>query len=390
LRNALAQVPVQAFCATGAYRLLHLILPSLWGARHLTTRSAGGVPMQPKCEADDIALISFTSGTTGAPKAIPRTHRFLMAQRAAVAPLLDSMAEEVDLVAFPVFVLLNLAVGRTSVLPDWPMRRAASVTAEALNALIARHSCTRALLPPALCETLAEQQIPPCLRRVFTGGGPVFPDIVDKLVRAGAGLSVVSVYGSTEAEPIANVAANDVTRDDIARMQAGAGLLAGSPVPGITLRIEDEEIWVAGGHVVEGYLDPARDVETKRRIDGIVWHRTGDAGRLEEDGRLWLLGRSGAQVRTAQGTAYPFSVETAARLWPGVRRAALVSDNGCAVLAVEGDVRQLPEWRTRAAQMGVEDLRHIPKIPMDKRHRSKVDQAQLAGRLRTDRNSTDI
>lgn len=315
LRSALAQVPVQAFCATGAYRLLHLILPALWGKRHLTTRTGRGPTPKPTCAATDIALISFTSGTTGAPKAIPRSHRFLMAQRAAVAPLLDSDRAEIDLVAFPVFVLLNLAAGRTSVLPDWPMRNAGRVTADALHGLIARHRCSRALLPPALCETLGEKPTPGCLHSVFTGGGPVFPDIVERLTRSGSGLSVVSVYGSTEAEPIAEVQARDVTPDDITRMQAGAGLLAGPPVPGIALRIEDGEIWVSGDHVVAGYLDPARDVETKRHIDGVTWHRTGDAGRLEPDGRLWLLGRHGAQVKTALGTQWACARPSSRSRW---------------------------------------------------------------------------
>jgi acyl-coenzyme A synthetase/AMP-(fatty) acid ligase len=72
----------------------------------------------PLPDAGDLALISFTSGTSGAPKAIPRSHGFLAAQHRAIAPMLDSSAAEVDLVAFPVFVLINIASGRTSVLPN--------------------------------------------------------------------------------------------------------------------------------------------------------------------------------------------------------------------------------------------------------------------------------
>ncbi|MHA6325345.1 AMP-binding protein [Roseivivax sp. CAU 1753] len=384
LHHALRAVPVQAFCAAGVYRLLHLALPGLWRARHLTPVAAGGGRtgaqggFASSCQPGDIALISFTSGTTGAPKAIPRSHRFLMAQRAAVAPLLASDDNTVDLVGFPVFVLLNLAAGRTSVLPDWPLRRADRVTTAGLHRLIARHGVTRALLPPALCETLAEKPLPPGLHTVFTGGGPVFPDMVRKLTDAAPDLRVVSVYGSTEAEPIAEIEASAIAPPDRASMAAGAGLLAYRPARGVSLRIENGEIWVAGDHVVQGYLDPARDAENKRRIDGVIWHRTGDAGRLDDAGRLWLLGRHGAAVETPRGTLYPFCIETAARMWPGVRRAALAQVDATPVLAIEGDESHSADWQRRASEQGIDRVIRVARMPMDRRHRSKVDQARLA------------
>lgn len=378
LRHALRSVPVQAFCAAGAYRLLHLALPGLWSARHLTPRIGSGAGPAPLCQPPDIALISFTSGTSGAPKAIPRSHRFLMAQRAAVAPLLDSQRDEVDLVAFPVFVLLNLAAGRTSILPDWPLARAGDVTADALHDLTLRHKATRLLLPPALCETLAQKPLPVSVHTVFTGGGPVFPDMVRNLTHTAPYLRVVSVYGSTEAEPIAEIEASAITEADRAKMEAGYGLLAGYPAAGVQVRIEDNEIWVAGAHVVQRYLDPARDTETKRRIGDVIWHRTGDAGRLDDDGRLWLLGRWGAQIETAHGTLYPFCVETAARLWPGVKSAALANLGGRPILAIDGDKHQIAIWQTRAASVGIERVEWVSEIPKDKRHRSKVDQTRLS------------
>ncbi|WP_099827916.1 AMP-binding protein [Oceaniglobus indicus] len=383
LRDALRAAPVSAFCASGPYRLLRAVMPGLWGTRMLTP--ADGIPndvVAPVCTADDVALISFTSGSTGTPKAIARSHRFLMAQRRAVAPLLHSDHDEIDLVAFPVFVLVNLGAGRTSVLPDWPMRKPGRATPAALSALIERHGVTRALLPPALCERLAETAPPAHLATLFTGGGPIFPDLVARLRAVAPDLRIVSVYGSTEAEPIAEIDAADTTDADRAAMARGHGLLAGHPAPGITIRIEDDEILVAGDHVVSGYLDPARDVETKRRIDGTLWHRTGDAGRLDEDGRLWLLGRIGGRIKTAKGALYPFSVETAARSWPGVRHAALAQVDGKAVLAIEGVATSTAGWTDRAAALGIDRVAPVARIPMDRRHRSKVDHGALARLLR--------
>lgn len=383
LRAALRAAPVQAFCASGPYRLLRLILPGLWGARLLTPADAVQTDsIEPLCRPDDIALISFTSGSTGAPKAIPRSHAFLMAQRDAVAPLLHSDAPQIDLVAFPVFVLVNLAAGRTSLLPDWPLDKAQTVTPAALSQLVTRHDATRALLPPALCETLAAAPPPSTLTTLFTGGGPVFPDLVARLQSTMPDLRIVSVYGSTEAEPIAEIDAAEVTDTDRAAMAAGQGLLAGPPTPGLRVHIKDDEILVSGAHVVPGYLDPRRDAETKCTIDGTLWHRTGDAGWIDGSGRLWLLGRIGGRI-TIDGTPrYPFSIETAARAWPGVRHAALAQVDGASLLAIEGDETHVGQWATRSRALGVPRVVPVAAIPMDRRHGSKVDHAALLRLLR--------
>lgn len=367
----------QAFAAAGPYRLLKL-LPPLWPLPMAVpgdeTRGPPRVPLLP----DDPALISFTSGSTGAPKAILRTHAFLLAQHRAVLDLLGEDPGPRDLVAFPVFALVNLAVGRTTVLPDWRQNRQHRVTGERLSAWIETHSATRLLLPPALCEALSEHGVPSSVTHVFTGGGPVFPDVVDRLARPG--LAVTCVYGSTEAEPIAHLRAVDISDADRAAMRDGAGLLAGDPVPQVRLRIVDDEVQVAGGHVNRGYLDPARDAETKVAEGDTVWHRTGDAGRLDDAGRLWLLGRTSAAVRRDGRTIWPFAVETAARSWPGLRRAALAEAGGRLLLAVEGDTAHMADWRARAGVLGLDEVRAI-EIPLDRRHRSKVDYPALRRRL---------
>ena len=97
----------------------------------ITLRTTAGTlaPAEPCVLGDgDIALISFTSGTTGTPKAIPRSHGFLMAQHRAISPLLHSETPERDLVTFPVFTLINIANGQTSVLPNWKMSKLAKLS----------------------------------------------------------------------------------------------------------------------------------------------------------------------------------------------------------------------------------------------------------------------
>src|SRR5262249_31713763 len=133
-------------------------------------------------------------------------------------------------------------------------------------------------------------------------------------------------------------------------------------------------IVVTGRHVNKGYLDPAHDPSTKLPLDGAVWHRTGDAGRLDDQGRLWLLGRTEARVHGL----HPFGVENAARFWPGVRPAAVIGIRDRAVLAIEGEGDRLGLWQSKASGIGNMRVVHLPKIPLDKRHRSKVDYRALA------------
>ncbi len=373
---ALAAAQPRAVLLGGHYRLLPFIFPAMWRVPlRLALTGACDAPPVVDLPDDAPALISFTTGSTGVPKGIVRSHGFMRAQEAAVAPLIGTGgAPSIDLVGFPVFVVANLGQGVTSVLPDWPPRRLNRATGMGIAALIARHGVQRLLLSPALVERLAAVGVPAQVEAIFTGGGPVFPQVLRRLAADRPDCRVVAVYGSTEAEPIAEISLADISTEDFAMMEAGGGLLAGHPIDGLKLRLVDHEIQVAGAHVVEGYLDPARDGETKLRdTDGTLWHRTGDAGQLDGAGRLWLLGRHTGRV----AGRWPFVVEVAARMWPGVKAAALVELRGEAVLAIAGDIRELARWRTAAAGLGIARMCSLPTIPVDPRHGAKIDIAKL-------------
>jgi acyl-CoA synthetase (AMP-forming)/AMP-acid ligase II len=379
LRHAVDATQPKAFLADGWFRALRFAWPALWRVPMLSPADAapGGDPIE-SVSADHPALISFTSGSTGRPKTIVRSHGFLARQNACVAALLAPRREdETDLVAFPVFVLANLGLGVTSVLPNWNLRRHDAADAASIARHADAHRVTRALVPPSICETLARGPAPR-LDAIFTGGGPVFPDLLERLNARMPHTDVVAVYGSTEAEPIAHQHVRDIGADDWRAMRGGAGLLAGTPVPEIQLQLIDDEIVVTGDHVNKGYLDRADDRATKLAIDGTVWHRTGDAGRLDTAGRLWLLGRLDGRA----GDLFPFGVEAAARFWPDVRQAALIAIDGEAVLAIEGDTASRDHWQQQADRLGALRVVPVKSMPLDRRHRSKIDYARLRQVLR--------
>jgi len=387
LRHA-ASIRIDAWLAPPLWRAVGLLFPELRRIPRGVSPPAAGGPCETYAEADRLAaitaaasavpdeapgLIFFTSGSTGKPKAIVYTHTFIKDQGHGLEPLFRPNSGEVDLVAFPLFVCECLDLGSTNVLPNWDLRKPREADLDAILRYARAEGVTRLLLQPALCERLVDKPIPPSVRAILTGGGPVYPDLLRRL--ADKVPVVHSIYGSTEAEPIAHITAAEITSADWDAMDGGGGILTGRPVAQLRLRIVDDEIQVTGPNVNKGYLDPAQDVTTKQTDSaGVIWHRTGDAGWIDAQGRLWLLGRLEGRV----GRLFPFGVEAVARCWPQVRSAALCAGpQGRPVLALTGEAASLEDWRRRARDLGIDDVVLLDDMPLDRRHASKVEYVRL-------------
>lgn len=417
--------PPKAFIGTVKAHLLRFLVPSL---RAIPNKFSIGIPLPgairlsldttpsesvtvADVEDSAAALVSFTSGSTGSPKAAVRSHGFLLAQHRAISNNHCAVAGTKNLPLFPVFVLSNLASGVTSILADVDLRRPDRIDVAALIQAIGRYQPHSLGAPPVVLSRVIEY----CNQHrlylsqkltVYSGGAPVFPALLNDFKRIAPNAQLVSVYGSTEAEPIALSAYEDNGSGSNASSDRSKGLLAGMPVPEISLRIikdstkdvkstmstgafeeiclrSDEigEIVVSGEHVLQTYLNGNGDAENKIRVDGRVWHRTGDAGSLDSDGRLWLAGRCQARLEDDRGISYPLGVEAAALEVGYVERAALVTLQGDRVLLVackrvyQNLVEQ--EIRTRLVGAGIDVLRFMSSLPVDHRHNGKIDYARL-------------
>jgi len=417
--------PLKAFFGSPKAHLLRLSIPALrriplafcprWfpGTQRVTLDATGPeesgiVPV----EDSRPALITFTSGSTGQPKAAARSHGFLAAQHRALAASLGLSAGGTDLTTLPIFVLANLASGVTSVLPDADMRAPGKIDARPVLAQISRHRVKTLGASPALVARLVAEcsragRTVAELEHIFMGGAPVFPGDLRQARKAFPRAEITAVYGSTEAEPMAEVSLSAISDGDFLAMERGGGLLAGAPVPSLSLQVVEEqwgtpiarldlaefnamclpidevgEIVVSGEHVLPGYLYGAGDSETKFDVGAARWHRTGDLGRFDRSGRLWLLGRAAAKIHDARGILYPFAVECAAQQISGVSRAALMQVGGRRVLAVESSrAGAQDELLRNLAWAELDEIRVLRSIPMDKRHNAKVDYGALAGIL---------
>ena len=387
------------------------------GALHLSLRAKGPEYANvATTEASDPAIVTFTSGSTGAPKGAVRTHGFLLAQHRALKSSLHHRAGAMDLTTLPVFVLANLASGITSVIPNADMRRPGRIAPRPVIRQLQRLPISTMAASPAFVLRLAAE----CRRHetriaglahVFMGGAPVFPEDMHEARAAFPEAEIRAIYGSTEAEPMAEVSLASFASADFDAIAKGRGLLAGKPVDSITLRIladqwgtpiaplngdkfralclasdETGEIVVSGEHVLQGYLHGIGDAENKFRVDETIWHRTGDLGRLDGQGRLWLMGRASAAIRDERGIIYPFAVECAARQISGVRRAAILAVEGKRIMAVETASRGAAESvREKLAWASVDEIRLIRAMPTDKRHNAKIDYVELQRMLSRNR-----
>ena len=324
------------------------------------------------------AVVSFSSGNTGRSKAITRTHGTLLAQHRALAAAMPLEEGDINLPGFPLATLHNLCCGTASIIPPADLRAMADADPAEIAELLARHAVTSLSGAPSYIGDLARHLVRrgtsiPSIRRLVVGGGPVGRALCADIRRAFPEAEAHVVYGATEAEPITSVTIDEVMAD-----RDREGFLVGLPVA-------DTEVCLLTATGSRGTVGEVA-VRGAQVASGETWHRTGDVGRFDALGRLWLLGRIDTDVSHHGFMIQPYVVEADALAIAGVRAAALIAHSHAASgeLVVEPDIGAddgalLRELRGMLAERGLPELgvRVVDRMPMDARHASKVARADL-------------
>ncbi len=366
---------------------------------------------------DAPAMLTFTSGSTGAAKGLLRSHGLLLTTQDILLRHLDLRPGSVNLATMPALVMANLGRGVTSLIPEGDLRRPATLDPAHLADCISRWEADSMLASPAVVDHVAAYcrrngKSLESLRSVFIGGAPVFVPLMEQAARIAPQAQIAALYGSTEAEPIAMIRLDEIDDSDRAAIAQGGGLPAGRHVGEIALAIVKDlwgrplgclstddfaaiaippgdigEIVVSGPHVSVGYLGGRGDNETKFRVNDTIWHRTGDSGRFDPRGRLWLTGRCHARIDTKERAIYPLMVEAALAEDTRIARTAYISHHGQRLLVVElrssADNFELETLARALPWAGIEKTLRLQHIPVDRRHEAKTDYPALLLRLDT-------
>ncbi|MFE9828873.1 AMP-binding protein [Streptomyces halstedii] len=389
--------------------------PLLAPGRRLVTRGPGGgapAPLPREPGGDELAVIAFTSGSTGRPKGAEYRYATLAGQLDALTALLDPRPDDVLLAGFLPVAMLGPLLGLTTLAPAVNHLAPARTPAKALVEPILEHGVTQILASPAVLTLIAGHCARhgialPSVRRILSFGAPLRLHLAEALRQAVPDATeILSVYGATECLPVSAIDDHGLRATRVRPPAGQTGTCLGPPLPGVHPLILDAdatglgEIAVTGPTVSPAYHGrPDADAATKSVTGRGVLHRTGDLGRLDDQGRLWFLGRKAHLVTGAGSALTTEDVETAADTAPGVLRTALVGVGpaGCQrpVLCVEPMPAASPAAAlaaVRAALEGhpeghrVDALLPHPGFPTDPRHNSKIDRPRLAawaaGRLR--------
>jgi long-chain acyl-CoA synthetase len=286
-------------------------------------------PLVPR-EVSDLAVLMFTSGTAGAPKAAMLTHGNLLANMEQVqnVPELARHRDDTTFGVLPMFhifglnVVLNpaLAVGAKVVLAE---RFDPSSAVESIQT----HGITALTGPPTMWAVLAQTADIPSdaftsLRFAVSGASKLPLDVAQRMFDR-FGLEVHEGYGLTETSPVVAYA-------------VGTGAPAGSigrPLPGVEMRLVDAEghdtlvgdageIWVRGPNVFPGYWD---DLDaTAAVLDDDGWLHTGDMAVINDDGYLFIVDRAKDLIIVSGFNVFPAEVEEVLLEHPAVAEAAVV------------------------------------------------------------------
>lgn len=365
----------------------------------------------------DMAAVLFTSGSTGYPKGAVYTYEDFNAQIDALRSTFHIEPGEVDIPLLPVFSLYNPALGMTTIVPEMNPAKPSQLDPKKIIEAIQTNGVTNSFGSPRLWTKLVDyceknDYTLPTVKRIFLAGAPVHPLLLKRIQAILPNGSAFTPYGATEALPIAYISAKEVLNETYQLTLQGKGTCVGHPIDGVKIRIipvmdevlnelpeelpcgEIGEIAVYAPYISKSYLnDLSATAKAKVNHEGKIWHRMGDLGYKDEQGRLWFCGRKAERVVCEKQTFYTDCCEAVFNAHEAVFRSALIAykSEGKIVPAIVVETKSklsknektelLKALRdlatTTKITMPIQHFAFYDKFPVDVRHNAKIHRLTL-------------
>ncbi|MFL5785935.1 MAG: fatty acid CoA ligase family protein [Bacteriovoracaceae bacterium] len=361
---------------------------------------------------EDFSAILFTSGGTGIPKGVEYTHGILNAQTEILQKLFSLTPNDTDLPGFPLFALFTLAMGMTSVIPDMDPTKPAQCDPAKLVKNILTHQVTFCAGSPAIWERVGQYCVKNniqlgSVKYIVMFGAPVRAEIHQLFRKVLPKGDTYTPYGATECLPVSLISGKEVLNKTAALTDRGAGVCIGHAVPNAEIKIINisdipetslselspgtpGEIVVKGPMATPSYFElPEETRKAKIHSDGKLWHRMGDIGYIDQEKRLWFLGRKAHRVPIKEQTLWPIEIEAIFNQHAEVKRSALVRFNDTPGLVIErrdGNMNMSPRFFSELLELGkshersqlIRDFWLSSALPVDIRHNIKIDRTKLS------------
>lgn len=334
---------------------------------------------EPVDEKEDF-LVTYTSGTLSAPKGVLHSYKSISNSLTHLAELLHTNADEVIATHLPHYFLLGINAGIRVHLWDNQMRAATKIE------FIRKRNITTLFGPPSDFMPLIHflnasgTHFPPCLKNIYLGSAPIYTSFLSMLVPVAEHVKITCLYGMTENLMVTVQDGREkLNRDD-------EGDLVGLPFPNVKIDIkEDGEICVDSDQLFSGYWQMKKTTP--------VFY-TGDIGKLDDEGRLILLGRKKDMIIRGNFNIYPGLYEPTISKINGINEVVMIGIFNAAkadediVLVIDGEkglnsqhiMKQLVGGKFSIDSVALPDRIVFMKIPHSGRQH-KVDRKLLATML---------
>lgn len=437
MSKALEKIRIEVFIGEPKAHLLRVLFPALFKSvfcylstsktMMLPSKNLGSVlanDWKPSKSAialpSDNAAIFFTSGSTGPAKAVLYKNSMLHAQIKILRDHFGYEEGEIDCCTFPLTSLLVMCLGLTIVFADMNMTKPASLNPEKLINNINENGCTHLFCSPMVLKKLSAYGIEnkislPSLKRIMSAGAIVPFGILNEIrYLLSDEAEIHTPYGSTEALPVSDITHKQLFHVYDSNKENNDGICIGYPVPGAKVKIieitNDEiddiadvnevdspnvgEIIVLGPQVTQDYLGQKNPKLSKiRENESSYWHRMGDLGKIDSEGRIWYCGRKSQSVVTENEILFTTKTEMIFNKHKLINRTALIGikiENKTYYrpsICIE-PVRNLSRKEKKQVvreltliatehNLGINTFYFYNTFPVDPRHNAKINREKL-------------